>query len=96
MGLSGKEPACQHRRLGFDPRVRKIPWRREWQPVISAGKSHGERSLIGYSPWGWKRVRHDFVTKKQHKIMFEVNGDPQIITIQIILAIYNPIGTKFS
>ena len=51
---------------------------------------------MGYRPWGWKRVRHDFVTKKQHKIMFEVNGDPQIITIQIILAIHNPIGANFS
>ena len=59
-------------------------------------KIPGERSLMGYRPWGWKRVRHDFVTKKQHKIMFEVNGDPQIITIQIILAIHNPIGANFS
>ena len=34
--------------------VRKIPWRRKWQPIpISLpGKSHGQRSLVGYSPWG--------------------------------------------
>ena len=34
----------------------KIPWRREWQPtpVFLAGKSHGQRSLEGYSPWGYK------------------------------------------
>ena len=34
--LSSKESACQcrrGRRCGFDPRVRKIPWRREWQPT---------------------------------------------------------------
>ena len=34
--LGGKEPACQCRkfkRRGFDPRVRKIPWRRKWQPL---------------------------------------------------------------
>ena len=39
--------------MGFDPRVRKIPWRRKWQPtpVFLAGKSHGQRSLAGYSPW---------------------------------------------
>ena len=49
----------------FDPWVRKIPWRRKWQPtpVFLPGKSHGQRSLGGYSPWGWQRVRHDLVTK---------------------------------
>ena len=30
---SGKEPACQGRTLGFDPRVGKMPWRRKWQPT---------------------------------------------------------------
>ena len=41
-------------RPGFDPWVGKIPWKREWQPtsVILPEKSHGERSLEGYSPWG--------------------------------------------
>ena len=36
--------------------VRKIPWRREWQPtpVFLPGESHGQRSLVGYSPWGRK------------------------------------------
>jgi len=47
-------PEC--RRPGFDPRVGKIPWRREWQhtPVFLPGESHGQRSLAGYSPWGRK------------------------------------------
>ena len=38
----------------FDPWLRKIPWRREWQPtpVSLPGESHGQRSLAGYSPWG--------------------------------------------
>ena len=38
----------------FDPRVRKIPWRREWQPtpVFLPRESHGQRSLAGCSPWG--------------------------------------------
>ena len=41
---------------GFDPWVRKIPWRREWQPtpVVLPGESHGQRNLVGYSPWGHK------------------------------------------
>ena len=32
------------------------PWRRKWQPtpVLLPGKSHGQRSLVGYSPWGRK------------------------------------------
>ena len=39
-------------RPGFDPWVRKIPWRRQWHPtpVPLPGKSHGQKSLIGYSP----------------------------------------------
>ena len=54
-GASGKEPACQCRRLkrlGFSPWVGKIPWRRARQltPVFLPGKSHGQRSLGGYSP----------------------------------------------
>ena len=44
------------RRCRFDPWVRKMPWRRKWQPttVFLPGKSHGQRSLAGYSPWGHK------------------------------------------
>ena len=99
-GTSGKEPACQCRtckRHGFDPWVRKIPWRRAWQPtpvflpkeshglrslrgrvrcnlahkhtgklrmllikvtykqqISYKQKSHGRRSVVGYSPWGRK------------------------------------------
>ena len=36
--------------------VGKIPWRREWQPtpVFLPGESLGQRSLVGYSPWGCK------------------------------------------
>ena len=51
---SGKESACQHGRCGFDPWIRKILWRRKWQPspVFLPGKFRGQRSLAGYSPWG--------------------------------------------
>ena len=56
-GLDGKESACQCRKqekYGLAPWVRKIPCRRKWQPapVFLPGKFHGERSLMGYSPWG--------------------------------------------
>ena len=45
-------------RPGFNPWVGKIPWRRKWQstPVLLPGKSHGQRSLVGYSPWGRKEL----------------------------------------
>ena len=39
----------------------------KWQPtpVFLPGKSHGQRSLLGYSPWGQQRVRYSLVTKQQ-------------------------------
>jgi len=48
----------QCRRLGFNSWVRKIPWRREWllTPVFLTGEFHGQRSLVGYSPWGRKEL----------------------------------------
>ena len=54
-----KKSACQCRRhkiCGFVPWVSKIPWRRAWQPtpVFLSRESHGQRSLVGYSPWGGK------------------------------------------
>ena len=41
-------------------------------PVLLPGKSHGQRRLAGYSPWGYKTVRQDIMTKQQtisHLIM---------------------------
>ena len=59
-GSDGKSICLQYRRPEFDPWVGKIPWRRKWQspPVLLPGKSHGQRNLAGYSPWG-HRVGHD-------------------------------------
>ena len=44
------------KKLKFDPWVGKIPRRRAWQPtpVSLPGDSHGQRSPVGYSPWGHK------------------------------------------
>ena len=58
-GTSTSGTSCQcrrHNRLEFDPWVRKIPWSRKWQPmsVFLPGKYHGQRSLVGCSPWGYK------------------------------------------
>ena len=61
-GTSGKEPAKAGDigdvglSPGFNPWVGKIPWKRAQQPtpVFLPGKSHGQRSLAGYSPLGYK------------------------------------------
>ena len=58
-GASGKESACQCRRckrLGFNPWVRKVLWRRKWQPtpVFLTEKLHGQMSLVG--SWGRKEL----------------------------------------
>ena len=54
--LSGKESTCQCRGSRFSPWVWKIPWRRKWHPspVFLPEKSHGQRSLGCYNPWGGK------------------------------------------
>ena len=52
-----KKSSCQCRAHRFDPWIRKIPWRRKWQPipVFLAWKSHEQGSLKGYSSWGHKK-----------------------------------------
>ena len=67
--LSGKDFACQCGRYRFDPWVRKISWRRKWQPtpVFLSRKSHEQRSLAVCSPWGRRKVGHDWVTKQQQQ-----------------------------
>ena len=57
----------QCRRHGFDLWVRMSPWRRKWQhtPVFLPWKSHGQKSLVDYCPWGCKRVEPDLATEQQ-------------------------------
>ena len=56
-----------HNRLRFNPSIGKILWSRKRQPtpIFLTGKSHGQKSLTGYSPRGCKWVEHDLATKKQ-------------------------------
>ena len=44
----------EHKRRGFNPWLGKNPWRRAWQPtpVFLPRESHGQRSMVGYSPQG--------------------------------------------
>jgi len=46
------------RDVGSIPGSGKIPWSRKWQPtpVFLPGESHGQRSLVGYSPCGCKEL----------------------------------------
>ena len=60
-------------RPGFDLWVRKTPWRTKWQPtpVFLPRESHGQKSVVGYSPWGRKESD---TTERLHFIITE-DGD---------------------
>ena len=44
--------------VGLIPGLGRFPYRREWQltPASLPRKSHGQKSLVGYSPWGHKEL----------------------------------------
>ena len=74
---SGIQPTAdyvilRYRRRGFDPWVRKIPWRKAWQPspVFLPGESQGQRRLAGYSPWGRKESDGTEVTEHSTQQVF--------------------------
>ena len=66
--LSDKESICQCRIPRFDLWVRKISWRRKWQPtpVFLPGKVHEWKSLTGFSPWGHKELHMTEQLNKNH------------------------------
>ena len=71
-----KNPPANAGDMGsMDAWVEKIPWRRKWQPtpVFLPGESHGQRSLVGYSPWGCKTVRHNLATVQQQQNVWIIN-----------------------
>ena len=55
-GSDSKASVYNEGDLGSIPGSGRFPWRRKWQstPVLLPGKSHGQRSLVGYSPLGGK------------------------------------------
>ena len=69
-GSDGKSILLQCGRPRFNPWDGKISWRRKWQPspVLLPGKSHGRRSLVGYSPWGHKELD---MTEQFHLITYK-------------------------
>ena len=54
----------------------EIPWRRAWPPtpIFLLGESHGQKSLVDYSPWGCK-VGHDLVTEQACVLVLLVEPD---------------------
>ena len=59
---------------GFDPWVGKVPWRRARQPipVFLPGESHGQKSLVGCSPWG--RTKSDMTEQLSTHALLLVLG----------------------
>ena len=60
-----------------------MPWRRKWQstPVLLPGKSHGQRSLVGYSPWGRKETRLSDFTSLSFRRHFLKYQFPSLYTM---------------
>ena len=50
-----------------------IPWRRKWQhtPAFFPGNSHGQRRLVGYSPWG---CRESDTTEHAHTHVYQLDA----------------------
>ena len=72
------------KRQRFDPWVRKIPWRRKWQstPMFLPRRSHGQRSMAGYSPWGSKELDmgwDKYKSSKMSKLMKHHTPQPQLL-----------------
>ena len=56
------------KRREFNPWVRKISWRRDRlsTAVYLPGESHGQRNLVGYSPWVCKESDTTDLTDSRH------------------------------
>ena len=75
------------RDAGWIPGFGKIPWSRKWQ---STGKSHGQSSLAGYSPWGCKEsdmTEHTHTYIHMLHIMHSIDTYEQIQNVFIKLLI---------
>ena len=73
----------------FNPWVGKIPWRRVWQstPVFLPGKSHGQRTLAGYSPWGRKESD---TTERLHFLSSKMGSLLQSGLLLVLIRLWHP------
>ena len=86
-GSEGKASACN----AGDPGG-KIPWRRKWQPtpVILPGKSHGWRSLVGYSPCGRKPSNFTFTffhSISSFSLLLYLSWWPRLVIFDVTIVI---------
>ena len=63
-GLASKESTCNAADVGSIPGLGKFPEERKCQltTVFLPGKSHGQRILVGYSPWGFCQTQLSTMT----------------------------------
>ena len=79
--------------LGSISGLGRSPEERNGNPVLLPGKSHRQRSLAGYSPWGHKRVRQLATKQQQHQVVtFILHWKQQIINLLKGSAIGNVLG----
>ena len=73
--------------VGSIPGWGRFPWRKKWQldPVFLPGKSHGQRSLVGCSPWGWEES-HMTERPSTHQVYMWLHRalDPREITASVL------------
>ena len=89
--FGGREPACHCKTCRFSPWVRKIPWGRKWQPMpgFLPGESHGQRSLVGYSPQVHQESDMTKVTQHAHTKLGSATGKVfccQGLSLSIVLS----------
>ena len=91
-GGSVVESACQCRRRGFNPCIRKIPHRRKWQsnPVFLPGKSHDQRSLVSHG------IAKDSGLTKQLNNNKLLNADLMRYSVMHNIRLYHPSPQNFT
>ena len=79
---SAKESTSQYKRCGVSPWVCKIPWRRKWHPtpVFLPGYTHGQRRLLGFSPWGCKEQQ-----RAEHLQIVTITVNVRHVTFQWLI-----------
>ena len=96
-----KNLSASGRDVGSISGLGRPPGERNGNPLQCSlpGKSHGQRSLVGYSPWGHKRVRHNLATETtatssllwpvHHNVFIEKTGPGKPPSITVSLWILN-------
>ena len=77
-GSMVKNPPAKQE-IWFNLWVRKIPLRKKWQltPIFLPRKCHRQKNLVGHSPRGHERVRHDLTTKQKQQLLYSTGNAAQ-------------------